>query len=93
MRRREVDITAGSVTVRATDRGDVRVRTARTYAFLKPSTSADLDDGELHLKGTKDIILDLQTSAGDIELAFDTAPDDLDLRTSAGSLRPARTPR
>ena len=137
--RLEVDITAGSVTVRATDRDDVRVRTVRTYAFLKPSTSADLDDGELHLKGTcrligrcsvryeidvpKDVVLDLQTSAGDIEISgasgrvvaktsagaidgedlesrvveastsagdieleFNSAPDDLDLKTSAGDI-------
>ena len=98
--RLEVDLNAGNITVRASDRDDIRVRTVRTYAWFRPRTSARIRGDELHLTATCRLLgqcsvryevevprgteLDLDTSAGRIRISGATGA--ITARTSAGDI-------
>lgn len=100
VRRLEVDLNAGNVIVKASDRDDVRIRTVRTFAFVRPRTSATIREGELHLTATcrllgrcsvryevdvpRGIDLDLETSAGDVRMSGATGT--VRAKTSAGDI-------
>jgi DUF4097 and DUF4098 domain-containing protein YvlB len=81
--RLEVDVNSGSVTVRASDRDDIRVRTVRTYAWFRPRTDARIGGDELHLTGTCRLLGQCSVSY-EVDLPRGT---ELDLETSAGRIR------